>query len=136
MATIPVFDPDGFFKRQWDWLVVLLVSYIALVTPFEACFIQTQPKDWDGGRGVQILEVLGYLADCIFIVDIFLNFNTAFVKAGAVKVTRRREIANNYLQGFFPADFISSIPIDWFLLESNVSAVSMAKVNTSTLVGL
>ncbi|CAD7701164.1 unnamed protein product, partial [Ostreobium quekettii] len=126
-ARVPVFDPDGFFKSNWDWLVVFLVLYIAIYTPFEACFIHTKPPDWDGGKSLIAMKTLGYFSDCVFIMDILFNFNTEFVKAGAVKVSGRREIAVNYFYGFFPVDLISSIPIDWFMGSSNVSAVSMAK---------
>jgi hyperpolarization activated cyclic nucleotide-gated potassium channel 2 len=51
----------------------------------------------------------------MFLIDIGVNFNTAFYKMG-IYVTARCEIAKNYLKFWFWLDFIASFPYDWVFL--------------------
>ena len=46
-----------------------------------------------------------------FVLDILLNFNTAFYEKGFI-VTNRFKIAINYLKLWFWLDLISTIPYD------------------------
>mmetsp|Transcript_44297 Transcript_44297/g.140960 ORF Transcript_44297/g.140960 Transcript_44297/m.140960 type:complete len:872 (+) Transcript_44297:215-2830(+) len=114
---IEVIDPNGFFKRNWDWVVVLFVLYVAVAVPYEACFLN-QSKDWDDNAVKISLTVVSYTLDIIFITDIILNFRTAIVGGGVV-IKDQQVIVHTYVQGWFFIDFIASIPFDWFFLGSS-----------------
>ena len=50
--------------------------------------------------------------DCIFIVDITLNFFTTFLEDG-VYVADHGRVARAYLTSWFPLDFLATFPIGW-----------------------
>ncbi|TMW58176.1 hypothetical protein Poli38472_011764 [Pythium oligandrum] len=60
--------------------------------------------------------VLEVTVELIFVVDFVLNFNTAFYNKRGVLVTNRRDIAKQYLRGWFLSDLLSSVPIDFVVM--------------------
>lgn len=58
---------------------------------------------------------MNYTIDTFFLVDIFVNFNTAFYEQEYELVTSRKEIALNYLKSWFLLDFVSIIPTELFM---------------------
>ena len=54
--------------------------------------------------------------DAFFVADIVLNFRTAVVAHSTRLVINRREIAHDYLKGWFGIDMASSIPWETFLI--------------------
>ena len=60
--------------------------------------------------------------DVVFIIDIVLSFNTAYVKTGeCILVVDRKEIARNYLKLWFPIDVAGSLPMDLILFIIDVA---------------
>ena len=49
--------------------------------------------------------------DFMFIIDIFINFNTAFEDDETNLITNRKWICFNYIKSWFLLDVISSIPL-------------------------
>ena len=52
-----------------------------------------------------------WIIDIIFIMDLFINFITAYEKRDGLQETRIKKIAINYLRGWFIIDFLACIPV-------------------------
>lgn len=61
--------------------------------------------------------VFSYTVDLLFLIDIILIFNTAFVNSNLQMVDDRKVIAKKYLSGWFLIDIMSIMPFD-LILES------------------
>jgi len=53
-----------------------------------------------------------YAIDVLFLVDILINFNTAYTSDAFDIVDDRKQIAKEYLQGWFTIDVLAIIPFD------------------------
>lgn len=97
--------PEVNWRVTWDILILSLVIYFSLTVPVKIGFnLETSYSDM----------VFDYLSDCIFIVDIVINFFTTYKEDG-VWVTDRRRVAEGYATSWFPVDLLSSFPIGWFV---------------------
>lgn len=101
-------------KAVWDWIVLLLVIYIAVSTPYVAAFLAIQQSGF--------LLVLDLAVDVMFMADMIINFRTSFVRNGEVIVDAKL-IAVNYLRGWFLIDAVSAIPFDFVLSMTGASDV-------------
>lgn len=59
------------FKTTWDWIILILTFYTAILVPYNVSFKTRQ-------NNVAWL-VVDSIVDVIFLVDIVLNFHTTFV---------------------------------------------------------
>ena len=92
--------PFSRFRTSWDVLMLVLVLWTAVVLPFTLGFaVEPDP-------GVVILEIC---LDVLFIVDICLNFRTAYVQSSFL-VVDRRAIRRNYVRHWLMVDAASSVP--------------------------
>jgi len=112
------------FKAAWDWLVLLLVIYVAVSTPYFAAFLSMQQS------GTLTLVVLDLAVDVMFMADMIVNFRTSFVLNGEVIVDAKL-IAVNYLRGWFFIDAVSAIPFDFFLSMTGASDVRIGLLHMS-----
>jgi len=119
--------PNARFKSTWDTWILLLVLYNSLSIPIEFGFETEQ---------VYGLKVWDALVDCMFILDILLQFDTAFYHKDGTLELDRRAIAKNYLVSWFPVDLVASIPVDWFLAEDNSSASALGAAKVPRLLRL
>jgi hypothetical protein len=99
-------DPDSAFSTIWDLTSVVLLLYIAYTLPVRACF-SVKIDLW----GVTFLSDV--LIDLFFIVDVFINFRTAFFDRNGFRENRPRKIARHYLRGWFTVDFVSCLPVGY-----------------------
>ena len=53
-----------------------------------------------------------YIVDAFFVMDIFVNFNTAVVVNELELITDRKKIAIHYIKSWFLIDLLSVIPFD------------------------
>lgn len=63
--------PFGRFRRNWDITTVVLVLYTAISLPVVIAFT-------DGSENIP-LRVIDVITDLVFVVDIIINFHTAFI---------------------------------------------------------
>lgn len=120
-------------KAAWDWLILLLVVYVAVMTPYLAAFRTVSkappPPPADGGFRnesksesssfvVHLLSdrliLIDFIVDITFLVDMVVNFRTTYLRNGEL-VANPRKIAINYLRGWFLIDAVSAIPFDVIL---------------------
>lgn len=125
------------FKAVWDWIILLLVLYTAVFTPFVVAFLLnedetrmklnqdsvTRNRNADS-KQADPLVIIDLLVDIMFIADILINFRTTYVHNGEV-VSNPQKIAVNYLKGWFIIDAVAAIPFDLLLFGSGTSDVSI-----------
>jgi potassium voltage-gated channel Eag-related subfamily H protein 8 len=56
-------------------------------------------------------EIINNLVDCFFVIDMILNFNTAFFNEDFVLIVDRKEICKHYLKTWFLIDLLAIIPM-------------------------
>ncbi|UJR33062.1 hypothetical protein I4U23_020521 [Adineta vaga] len=121
------------FKAGWDWLILLLVIYTAIVTPYTAAFLMHEDgSNKQRSRPSRALNVIELIVDVMFIIDLLVNLRTTYVKHNEELVTRANKIAKHYLKGWFLIDVTAAIPFDilFSLLQTNGGGES------TTLMGL
>eukprot|EP01112_Ceratiomyxa_fruticulosa_P002825 TRINITY_DN1306_c0_g2_i2.p1 TRINITY_DN1306_c0_g2~~TRINITY_DN1306_c0_g2_i2.p1 ORF type:complete len:753 (-),score=156.48 TRINITY_DN1306_c0_g2_i2:133-2391(-) len=106
-------QPNSKFRARLDMLMLLCAVYNTWDIPFSAAF-QWYP---------QYSLVLNFLIDVMFLVDVYLTFNTAFFGHGEL-VQDLKSIRTKYLKSWFLFDFIASLPLEdslrWALCQSIV----------------
>uniref|UniRef100_A0A183C8X5 Cyclic nucleotide-binding domain-containing protein n=1 Tax=Globodera pallida TaxID=36090 RepID=A0A183C8X5_GLOPA len=129
-CTIIHYSP---FKACWDWLILLLVLYTAIFTPYAAAFLLREGQNhWQHQRRVRFsepLEIIDLIVDIFFIIDIIINFRTTFVNENDEVVSDPGKIATHYFKGWFLIDMIAAVPFDLLLVETDSD-------ETTTLIGL
>nr|XP_014290792.1 potassium voltage-gated channel protein eag isoform X2 [Halyomorpha halys] len=95
------------FKAIWDWVILCLTFYTAIMVPYNVAFKNKTSED------VSLL-VVDSIVDVIFFIDIVLNFHTTFVGAGGEVVSDPKVIRMNYLRSWFVIDLLSCLPYDVF----------------------
>uniref|UniRef100_A0AAY4B8Y2 Potassium voltage-gated channel subfamily H member 5 n=1 Tax=Denticeps clupeoides TaxID=299321 RepID=A0AAY4B8Y2_9TELE len=100
------------FKTTWDWVILILTFYTAIMVPYNVSFKTKQ-------NNVTWL-VLDSVVDVIFLVDIVLNFHTTFVGPGGEVISDPKLIRMNYLRTWFVIDLLSCLPYDIINAFENV----------------
>lgn len=118
--------PGNRFKVLWNLIGVIFILYQAIVIPFViALELVKNPK----------LVFIEILQDCFFMIDVILNFNTAYVLEGEL-IVKRRLIALKYLKGWFILDFISSIPYGIIVSSKDYFNINSNKIYSLEILGL
>uniref|UniRef100_A0A8C2JIL9 Potassium channel, voltage gated eag related subfamily H, member 7 n=1 Tax=Cyprinus carpio TaxID=7962 RepID=A0A8C2JIL9_CYPCA len=120
------------FKAVWDWLILLLVIYTAVFTPYSAAFLLNdveEQKRRECGYSCSPINVVDLMVDIMFIVDILINFRTTYVNTNEEVVSHPAKIAVHYFKGWFFIDMVAAIPFDLLIFEGGSE-------ETTTLIGL
>ena len=114
-AKLPWFirNPDSRFSGIWDVASVVFLVYVCITVPVRACF----PNNIIGNRShLEVLSLtwtIDTVCDIYFIADVIMNFFTAVPNShDGTPIADRRQIAVEYLKGWFWIDFLSSLPIE------------------------
>ncbi|XP_017018649.1 potassium voltage-gated channel unc-103 isoform X1 [Drosophila kikkawai] len=120
------------FKAVWDWVILILVMYTAIFTPYVAAFLLGE-QDYQRRNNKYInsdpIVIIDLIVDVTFIVDILINFRTTFVNGQDEVVSHPGRIAVHYLSGWFLIDLVAAVPFDLLLVGSDTD-------ETTTLIGL
>ncbi|XP_017565981.1 potassium voltage-gated channel subfamily H member 5a [Pygocentrus nattereri] len=101
------------FKTTWDWIILILTFYTAIMVPYNVSFKTKQNNlAW---------LVVDSVVDVIFLVDIVLNFHTTFVGPGGEVISDPKLIRMNYLKTWFVIDLLSCLPYDIINAFENVN---------------
>ncbi|XP_055959175.1 potassium voltage-gated channel subfamily H member 7 [Patella vulgata] len=131
-CTILHYSP---FKAVWDWIILLLVIYTAIFTPYAAAFLLSEEKKSLNknvsaeSRYSDPMTIIDLIVDIMFIIDIFINFRTTYVNKNDEVVSHPGKIAVHYFKGWFLIDVVAAIPFDLLLFGSETD-------ETTTLIGL
>lgn len=96
-------NPEGAFKLCWDHFQMLLILYVATLTPFKFSFVQ------DGD--FPTWEYIDYIIDFFFTVDIFITLFTP-IRINNKLVTSKLRILWQYTKTTLFFDLISVLPLD------------------------
>ncbi|XP_013879260.1 potassium voltage-gated channel subfamily H member 2 isoform X2 [Austrofundulus limnaeus] len=118
------------FKAVWDWLILLLVIYTAILTPYSAAFLLNEEEvaKQNCGYSCSPLNVVDLIVDIMFIIDILINFRTTYVNSNDEVVSHPVRIAVHYFKGWFLIDMVAAIPFDLLIYRNGEE--------TTTLIGL
>ncbi|NXF08133.1 KCNH1 protein, partial [Smithornis capensis] len=105
------------FKTTWDWIILILTFYTAILVPYNVSFKTKQ-------NNVAWL-VVDSIVDVIFLVDIVLNFHTTFVGPAGEVISDPKLIRMNYLKTWFVIDLLSCLPYDVINAFENVDEVKI-----------
>ncbi|XP_078145993.1 voltage-gated delayed rectifier potassium channel KCNH5-like isoform X1 [Centroberyx gerrardi] len=104
------------FKTTWDWVILILTFYTAIMVPYNVSFKTKQNNlAW---------LVLDSVVDVIFLIDIVLNFHTTFVGPAGEVISDAKLIRMNYMKTWFVIDLLSCLPYDIINAFENVDEVS------------
>lgn len=92
--------PEDKLKIVWDFLMLICLVITCIKAPLDVVFINNQNF------------VLRHTVDAIFLVDIFIIFNSAYYNADYDLVQDRKQIATNYIKSWFLIDLLTIVPID------------------------
>eukprot|EP00736_Rhodelphis_marinus_P009361 Rmarinus@m.18252 len=109
-----VWLPDSPSRQRWDFFMLLLVLYNGMVVPVRAGF----GAELDG----PLWTFADYAGLVCFLLDMVLNFRTAYRETSGPKtgcvIKDPRCISRHYLRTWFFLDFISSVPLDVVVQQS------------------
>lgn len=107
----------------WDCIGGVMLVVVALLTPFEAGFIDTQTHDF--------LWTLNIVMTAYFATDMVLQFFIPYSKRtryGRKWVTNPKAIVKNYLKTWFCIDFISIIPFEVIVPGRSLQALRTVRL--------
>lgn len=85
-------------------------------TPYIIAFHANENISW---------TIYDYVCDFIFLIDIFIIFNTAFYDKEFRLNDKRKDIAINYIKGWFLIDFTAILPFQLLIQDSsNINEVA------------
>ena len=95
-------------KLAWDIFVLIILLVVSMVVPIRLAFSTHDPLFW----------TLAYtVADSIFAIDLILTFFTSISDENKVyEITNKKDIAKEYLKGWFWVDLLSIFPLDAILM--------------------
>lgn len=109
-----LFSPESRFKQVWNLLVILLLMYTFILTPFLIAFEEVEiGSSW---------FIVDTVVDTCFFLDIIFTLNTAYICKEGTYVLSRKQIFFKYLKGMLVIDFLSVFP--FYLLGKGASARS------------
>lgn len=98
--------PEKPFRLGWDFSSMVLILILCVLIPLEVCFF------WEGDAPLA-LQVFAELLDVFFMLDIILNFFTAFHEGHGITgrlVTDFKGIAKKYAKSWLLIDVVASFP--------------------------
>ena len=116
-----IIDHEKSWKQLFDTFIFFLIIYSCLVIPYRISRLNIDNFSLD--------EIyINVIVDIIFFIDLIFGFFTTYINKNKVKVIVLRKIALNYLKSWFIIDFISILPIDYFINYKNSALNSLTKV--------
>ena len=99
-----IFFPYQLLHFYWELMLLLIALYLGISEPYILAFSNENSHPL----------IFNYTVTALYILDIFVNFNTACYVKGHI-VTDRKTITKEYLKFWFWIDCISATPVDMIL---------------------
>jgi CRP-like cAMP-binding protein len=112
-------EPNSKVRFIFDTIVFILSIYSLIFTPYSVAF-----DLYEIPSKTSFTTILEIIIDCIFFLDMFMGFITAYYDFEEQLITRANPIVIQYLTGWFFLDLISAFPFN--------SIVLILKSNTVT----
>ena len=113
--------PNTRLYTIWELLIIAAVLWVAIALPFNIGFGLVEEDMWS------FAIIMEYGTDQLFMIDVALQFFTAYVDKWGNLHKNRRSIARRYVKGYFLIDFVAAIPFDYFLTSGAVKKLAMIK---------
>ena len=120
--TSCVLDPNALFMKKWDAIMMLLLVFTALFTPFEVAFMETR---------LDAVFWINRVVDLGFMVDIGIAMRTSFFdERRSMWVMNKGVVRKHYLRGWFLVDLLSLVfsLLDVLSLVLDSSELSRIKI--------
>ena len=99
--------PTSSFFMVWNIIIIILLVYFSTYVPFEIAFLDTPDT--------KLRTIISYSIDFLFLIDIFINFLTAYELPNKKMEKRLRYIGAHYLTSWFIIDIGATFPIQLVL---------------------
>eukprot|EP00820_Chromera_velia_P017655 Cvel_26913.t1-p1 / transcript=Cvel_26913.t1 / gene=Cvel_26913 / organism=Chromera_velia_CCMP2878 / gene_product=Potassium/sodium hyperpolarization-activated cyclic, putative / transcript_product=Potassium/sodium hyperpolarization-activated cyclic, putative / location=Cvel_scaffold3272:12391-18531(+) / protein_length=766 / sequence_SO=supercontig / SO=protein_coding / is_pseudo=false len=122
-------SPESLGRVVWDLFVGCLIFFQAVWIPVEIAF---GPRyGLDSIMEMEMANLVrggvgGWICDCIFLVDVALNFVTAYWSQG-VLVKKWPKVVVRYLTTWFLIDFVASLPWRYMLEDQSQQQQNVPK---------
>lgn len=103
--------PDNKFRMAWNVVTMILLLYTASFVPYRTSFIEEAPPG---------LVAWEWVIDALFVIDIIINFISAYENTDKNIEVRLKEIARTYILTWFLFDLAAVFPFQ--LLEDSSEA--------------
>lgn len=123
------------FKAIWDWLILALVTYTAIVTPYMASFmlaleqerkeLEQNNKNGSNYRYSDPMAIVDYVVDIMFVIDIFINFRTTYVDSNNEVISSPCRIAVHYIKTWFIIDILAAVPFELLFMIADTDQVGI-----------
>jgi len=127
--------PQSSFRRYWDMISLVLLTYTAFFTPFQIAFLGDSQR-FDNIPEWAATFAVDRTVDLVFIIDLFLNFRSAWVTEEGFVVFDAQQAASQYFRSWFMIDFLSILPYDALNLLPSMSGDSAASLRFPKLLRL
>jgi len=108
--------------NMWDLGTMVALVFVALITPVEVALLEPH---------INALFVVNAIVDCIFLVDMILQFFIVYrvrTPYGYRIETSQAKIIRNYLRTWFSIDLLSVLPYSYISLLMGSASLQRAKV--------
>ena len=103
------YHPNSPGRTAWDLAMLPIFLQILIFVPYRVGFdIDVPPGSADFWVDVGV--------DLYFMIDLVINFRTAFYVNNGKLVTENKRIVTNYLMSWFAIDFVSCLPVTYIVL--------------------
>ena len=90
---------------MWDIVTTMLLLLVFFITPYWIAFTDDEEMPW---------LIIDSIIDFLFLIDIIVNFFSAYYNNKYILIDKWSAIACNYLKGWFFIDLVSIIPFNLF----------------------
>lgn len=104
----PLLHPKSKIKLMWTPVVVLLLLYTATLMPYVLVFFDIDDNEWTNPW-----VVFQLIVDLLFWFDLIINLISAYYNEEGILIKTQKEIAYNYLKGWFFIDLIACLPFNY-----------------------
>lgn len=105
--------PDSFFKKIWNLFLTVLLIYTAIVLPYTICYLD---------ETTSVLKTFELIVDISFMMDIVVNFFSAYFNETGIIIDDFSQITSNYLKGWFGFDLVGCFPVQSIIDATNFNA--------------
>ena len=115
--------PNSQSRKMWDLIIIILIIVNLIQIPL--IFLEKHGLD----ETSFYFDVLNFIVDDFFFIDIILNFLTGYVTNRNNIVVDVKRIRLNYLTSFFIFDLLCVFPFEIFFSRTTMNLLKLAKIN-------
>ena len=132
-AVIPwhMRDPDSMFSGIWDLTQLVMLIHVCWYIPLRSCFgIEVELWSYEFWQDAVI--------DLYFLLDLVLQFRTAYWNTDGMLVTDLARIRSQYLRRWFLIDFLCVLPVGYvgYFMSDGPNGQELRSIKTLRLLRL